>query len=87
MNFTKKMDGLRISDVDKLKIVHLISALNDLANLEHPRDAITNIYLVKDAFIIYELSLLIRDIGESICEFYLDFYRNYYYYCDVERTK
>ena len=71
------MDGLIIPDVDKLKIVHLISALIALATLENPREAITNIYILKDSLNHYERSPLIRNIGETICEFYLNFYRNY----------
>ena len=71
------MDGLIIPEVDKLKIVHLISTLNALATSENPREAMTNIYLVKDALNLYERSPLILNIGQTICEFYLNFYRNY----------
>ena len=71
------MDGLVISRDDKLKIICLINALNAYANLEHPRDAITKIYLAQDAFMLHKCSLLIREIGQSICTFYLDFYRQY----------
>ena len=71
------MDRLVLSCDDKLKIIRLINTLNTYAHLEHPRDAMTKIYLAQDAFLLYERSLLIRELGEAICTFYLNFYRQY----------
>ena len=71
------MDGLIIPDVDKLKIFHLISTLNALANSENPREAISNINLLKEGLNLYERSPLILHIGQIICDYYLNFYRNY----------
>ena len=71
------MDGLIISDVDKLKIFHLFSTLNTLANSRNPREAITNINLCKEGLACYERSPLILHIGQIICDYYLNFYRNY----------
>ena len=71
------MDGLVLSRDDKSKIIQLINTLNTYAHLEHPRDAMTKIYLAQYAFLLYDCSLLIRELGESICTFYLNFYRQY----------
>ena len=59
------------------KIVRLINTLNNYAHLEHPRDAMTKIFLVKDVFLLHERSYPIREFAELICNFYLDFYRQY----------
>ena len=75
--FVRKMDGLRISQSQRHKVSALIVKLNALANLDHPREAIAQIYLLKDALSLFERSLLVRDIGVSICDLFLDYYRNY----------
>ena len=71
------MDGLIIPEVDKVKISYLITTLNTVANSENPREAITNINLVKEALACYECSPLILHIAQIICDYYLNFYRNY----------
>ena len=76
-NFCETMDGLIIPEVDKVKISYLITTLNTLANSENPREAITNINLCKEGLACYERSPLILHIGQIICDYYLNFYRNY----------
>ena len=71
------MDGLRITQNQRHKISAIIIKLNALANLPHPREAVSQIYLLKDALTLFERSLLIRDIGVSICDLFLNYYRNY----------
>ena len=70
------MDGLIIPEVDKVKISYLITTLNTLANSANPREAITNINLCKEGLACYERSPLILHIGQIICDYYLNFYRN-----------
>ena len=48
----KKMDGLVLSGDDKSKIIRLINTLNTYAHLEHPRDAMTKIFLARDVFLV-----------------------------------
>ena len=71
------MDGLVLSRDDKSKIIQLINTLNTYAHLEHPRDAMTKIFLARDVFLLHERCCVIREFAELICNFYLDFYRQY----------
>ena len=71
------MDGLVISRENKQKIIRLINTFNTYAHLEHPREAMTKIFLARDVFLLHEQCFVIRELAELISNFYLDFYRQY----------